>query len=149
MSPMDSTASRPLAYQRSAGPTGYAAPALEVLSSMTDSAAEIRTLSLRASAHGAYRLHLLLPRARLVGWSVPAALPPLSASGDERISVTYIAPPDTGWRFTLQVRGDRPLPMELEASRNVVTTDAAALERQLPPWTDFAAVAVNAIHVAR
>ena len=149
MAPMDSTARRPLVFQRHAGPTGYAAPVLELLSSTTDSAAETRTLSLRASAHSAYRLHFLLPRARLVGWSVPAALPPLSTSGDERISVTYIAPPDTGWLFTLEVRGDQPVPMELEASRNIVTADAAALERQLPPWTDFAAIAVNAIHVAR
>ncbi|MGH7632893.1 MAG: M28 family peptidase, partial [Gemmatimonadaceae bacterium] len=133
---MDGTTARPLDFQRRAGPTGFAAPTLELLSSTTDSAAGTRTLALRASAPGAYRLHLLLPRARLVGWSVPAALPPLPGNGDGRIGVTYIAPPDTGWRFTLRVRGDTPLPIELQASRAVVTADAAALERQLPPWTD-------------
>ena len=146
---MDSTTARPLAFARRAGPTGLAAPTLELLSSTLDSAAGTRTLTLRASAPGAYRLHLLLPRARLAGWSVPVALPSLPRGDAGRIGVIYIAPPDTGWQFTLRVRGETPLPMELQASRPVTTADAAALERQLPPWTDFAATAVNVIHVAK
>jgi hypothetical protein len=55
----------------------------------------------------------------------------------------YVAPPDTGWLISLEVRGPEPLPITVEAVRAVATPSEVQLMRQLPPWTDAYALAVN------
>ncbi|MBX6333504.1 MAG: hypothetical protein IRY91_16770, partial [Gemmatimonadaceae bacterium] len=131
---------RPLVFERAAGPTGVDAPRAELLASTTDSARGTRTLTIRFTAPGASRFRVRLPRARIAGWSLPAPLPG-TREGDLRVA--YVAPPDTGWRVSLEVRGTDPLPIELDAVRPHTTHDAATLLRELPTWTDAHVLTVN------
>jgi hypothetical protein len=137
-----STGARGTEFGTMAGPTGLAAPRLELLSTSSDAERDVRTLVLRASAPGAFRLRLRIPGDRIAGWSIPAPLPARAVAGAPVI-VDYVAPPDTGWRLFLRVRGTAPVPLELSAIRSHATPAADSLMRALPPWTDAYALAVN------
>lgn len=133
---------RTLEFAAAAGETGFAAPRLELLAAKADSAHGTRTLTFRATARGAFRLRLRVPGARLAGWSIPAPIP-VRASAGGSVQVDYVAPPDTGWVFSLNVRGEVPVPLELRAVRLHTTPAADTLMRALPSWTDAYALAVN------
>ena len=142
MHPAPDQGERPLEFVKPAGPTGFPAPSLELVSERADSASGSRTLTLRARSAGAYRFHIVMPRDQIVGWSIPAGLP--SRPSDEgQLQLDYVAPPDTGIIFSLDVRGAKRLAIHLGASRYATTPAAAALMRTLPPWTDSHTIAVN------
>ncbi|HEX6536419.1 MAG TPA: M28 family peptidase [Gemmatimonadaceae bacterium] len=161
---------RPLAFEMPAGPTRFPAPTVARLTSgasvalanptgasapgadsagarRDESTAAPRALALRITAPGAYRLRLHLPRARVAAWSLPLPLPS-PAMGDD-LRADFAAPPDTGWVLDLRVRGAAPLPVRVDALRAVMTHDAAALERELPPWADSHVIVVNSAEVER
>jgi hypothetical protein len=133
---------RALEFAAPAGGTGFPAPRLELLSTQVDSAPGTRRLTLRATARGAFRLRLRVPGDRLAGWSIPAPIP-VRTSTDGSVLVDHVAPPDTGWVFSLDVRGNVPVPLELSAVRLHTTPAADTLMRVLPSWTDAYALAVN------
>jgi hypothetical protein len=132
---------RTLEYAIPAGPTGFAPPRLELLSTTTDVARGVRTITLRAVGGGAFRLRLRAPSDRIAGWSIPT--PPPARRAGLPVSVDYVAPPDTGWRFSIDVLGAAPIPLELSAIHLRTTPAAGTLMRALPSWTDTHAVAVN------
>ena len=142
MRPAPDAGDRPLELDGPAGPTGFPEPSLQLVGEHADSATGTRTLTLRARSAGAYRFQMLIPRDRIVGWSLPAELPS-RPSDDGYLRLDYVAPPDTGVLFTLDVRGARRLAIHLDASRFATTPAAAALMRTLPSWTDSHAIAVN------
>jgi hypothetical protein len=144
MRPVRDSDERPLEFVAPAGPTGFPAPTMELLSDRRGGVAGTRTLTLRASSPGAYRLRILLPLEQLAGWSLPMALPK-AASDDDYFPLDWVAPPDSGIVFSLDVRGDDRPAIHLSAYRFATTRAGAALMRTLPPWTDSNAIAVNGI----
>jgi hypothetical protein len=142
MRPAPSQSARASAFERAAGPTTLPDPTLDAVRRATGPSLGTRTMELRARASGAFRLRLRLPAGRVVAWSIPTDLPS-PASVDSALVLDYVAPPDTGWRFMLQVRGPEPLPITVEAVRAIATPSAAEVMRQLPSWTDAYALAVN------
>jgi hypothetical protein len=140
--PAPGSGERPLEFAAPAGPTRFPAPTMEVVSERRDGVAGTRRVTLRVSSPGAYRLRVLLPLQRLAGWSLPVALP-RAASGDDTFPLDWVAPPDSGVVFSLDVRGDDRLAIHIAANRFVTTTAGAALMRTLPPWTDSNAIAVT------
>lgn len=131
-----------LDYARPADPTSFPPPRLDLLDARNDPARGTRAVTLRAIAPGAYRLQLTLPGDRLVAWSIPAPLPD-ARTRDGTIRIEYVAPPDTGWRFTLELRGDATVALRLAALRDAITRDAGEILRALPTWTDAHVIAVN------
>jgi hypothetical protein len=101
-----------------------------------------RRITLRFAAAGAYRMRVSLPRARLRGWSLP--LPLEQTASATRMTVAYVAPPDTGWVLALDLTGTEPLALRASAIRFETTPAADSVLRALPPWTDAHAVAENA-----
>jgi hypothetical protein len=142
MRPVAGSGERPLEFVAPAGPTGFPAPTIEVVSDRPGGAAGTRALTLRARSPGTYRFRMLIPLAQLSGWSLPVALPK-RARNDGYIPLDWVAPPDSGIVFTLELRGDHPLAIHIAASRFATTKAGAALMRTLPPWTDSNAIAVN------
>lgn len=142
MRPVPGQRGRPLEFAEPEGPTGFPAPRLELLEEHADSAGGDRTLTFRARASGASRFRILAPFDRIAGWSIPAALPSRAREGG-RLRLDFVAPPDTGVRFSLRVRGDAELAIHIDAIRFATTPAAAALLRRLPSWTDAYAMAVN------
>jgi hypothetical protein len=141
MRPVPARSVRAYTFGRAAGPTTLPDPALRVVRRTNGANVGTRTLELRASASGAFRLRLWLPAGRIAAWSIPTEPPP--ASNDSALVLDYVAPPDTGWHFSLDVRGEEPLPITVEAVRATATPSAAEVMRQLPRWTDAYALAVN------
>lgn len=142
MHPAAGPGERPLEYEAPAGPTGFPAPKVELVDERAGGATGRRSVTLRVSSPGAYRIRLLLPRERIDGWSLPVALP-ASPSGERYLPLEWVAPPDSGVVLSLQVRGEERLSIHAAASRFTTTTAAATLMRTLPPWTDSHAIAVN------
>lgn len=140
--PVPGSGERPLEFAAPSGPTGFAAPSIEVVGEPAESSGAARTLTLRVRAPGSFRIRLLLPRARLAGWSLPVALP-TTADSEGYTRLDWVAPSDSGILISLDVHGDAPLSLHAAASRFTTTAAAAALARRLPPWTDFNAIAVN------
>jgi hypothetical protein len=70
---------------------------------------------------------------------------PKAASDDDYFPLDWVAPPDSGIVFSLDVRGDDRPAIHLSAYRFATTRAGAALMRTLPPWTDSNAIAVNGI----
>ena len=133
---------RQLHFVEAAGPTGFPAPRLELLEEHSDSAGGTRTLTFRALPDGAFRLRILTPHDRIVGWSLPVKLPSWPSDGGY-LQLDYVAPPDTGVRFSLRVRGEKHIFVRTAATRFVTTPAAAALMRSLPGWTDAYSLATN------
>jgi hypothetical protein len=141
MRPVSARSTRTHTFSRAAGPTTLPDPTLELVRRTNAVTLGARMLDLRALASGAYRLRLRLPAGRIVGWSIPTARSALAA--DSQLDLDYVAPPDTGWHLSLEVRGEEPLPITVEAVRATATPSAAEVMRQLPRWTDAYALAVN------
>jgi hypothetical protein len=133
---------RPLRYVAPAGPTGFPPPQLRLIATHTDTARDVRTITLRASAPGTFRLRLRAPANRIAGWSIPAAVPEWNAEG-RTVLVDYVAPPDTGWLLSLSVRGEAPISLAVSGYWLHATPAADTLLRTLPTWTDAHALAVN------
>jgi hypothetical protein len=142
MRPVPARPARRYAFERAAGPTTLPDPTLVVVRRSEGAMTGARTLELRVSASGAFRLRLRLPARRIAAWSIPTTLP-TPARTDSVLVLDYVAPPDTGWHFSLRVRGEEPLPITVEAVRATATPSAADVMRRLPPWTDVYALAVN------
>jgi hypothetical protein len=146
---------RPLHFVSEAAPTGFLPPSVEVIGVKRDSASSsgrdsTRTLTLRVRAAGAYRISMLVPRARLAGWRLGAGHPlPLPAAQgaaaptESYLRLDWVAPPDSGLLLSFALRGSEPVAIHAAASRYATTPAAAALARALPPWTDSHAVAVT------
>lgn len=144
MRPVPEQGSRPLAFALAAGPTGFPMPRLELLEERRDTAQGTRTLTFRARPEGASRLRILGPFDRVAGWSIPAELPSEAWEG-RYTRLDYVAPPDSGIRFSLLVRGNERIRIHIEAQRFSTTPAAAQLLRVLPPWTDAYALARNGV----
>lgn len=142
--PVPGSGDRPLAFEATAGPTGFAAPTVSLLGTRADPADGTRVVALRITAPGAFRVRLRAPSGRVTAWSLPVPIPRAATARGE-VGADFVAPPDTGWRVELHVRGAAPLPVRLEALRAAMTRDAAALRRRLPPWTDAHVIVVNGI----
>jgi hypothetical protein len=149
MHPAQGEGGRPLGFVKVVDQTGFPPPTIELLDASTDSAAQTRTLTLRARSAGAYRLRIMVPRIRNAGWWLQAQLPfalPALLQGTPLTAydpLDYVAPPDTGVILLLRVRGEERLQLHIEAMRYATTPAAAALMRTLPRWTDSHAIAVN------
>ncbi|HEU4641779.1 MAG TPA: M28 family peptidase [Gemmatimonadaceae bacterium] len=142
MRPVPGSGERPLVFQAPAGPTGFAAPAVRLLGTRADPADGTRVVALRITAPGAFRIRLRAPAGRITDWSLPSPMP-RTAAARGRMGADFVAPPDTGWRLELRIRGAASLPLTVEALRAATTPAAAALRRRLPPWTDVHVIAVN------
>ncbi|MGI8499053.1 MAG: M28 family peptidase [Gemmatimonadaceae bacterium] len=118
------------------------APSLELVSTRQDPPGDTRLLELRARAPGSARETLAWSGDRVVAWSLPLALPPAIGAGRER-RLLYVAPPDSGWRITLEVRGSQPLPLELVSIRDRSAPVIQNALSNLPPWTDAGPLAVS------
>jgi hypothetical protein len=156
MHPAPGLGERPLEFVAPAGPTGFAAPSVEIVGESVDSATSLRpdssrTLTLRVRSKGAYRISIMAPQVQLLGWRLAAASPipfPTMQRGagpaaDPYPRLDWVAPPDTGLLLALTVRGRERLAVHVAASHFTTTTAAATLRRTLPPWTDFNAIAVT------
>ena len=142
MQPAPGQGKHPLSFVSAVGPTGFAAPRLELIADRPDTVQGTRTLTFRTHSPGAFRLRILAPFDRVAGWSIPASLPSGPGKGGY-LQLDYVAPPDTGVRFSLRVRGSKRVAIYVEATHFATTPAAAAVMRALPPWTDAHAVAVN------
>ncbi|MDQ6886032.1 MAG: M28 family metallopeptidase [Gemmatimonadota bacterium] len=125
-----------------APPIDFPPPTLEVVASHQDAGGGTRFLELRARAPGSVRATLAWVDDRVVGWSLPLALPRAMGPGGER-RLSYVAPPDSGWHITLEVRGAHPLALELGAIRDATTPALRNVLRNLPSWTDAGPLAVS------
>jgi hypothetical protein len=156
MQPAPESGERPLEFVAPAGPTGFAAPSVELVGEKIDSAAGLgaaasRTVTLRVRAKGAYRIGIRTPNGQPVEWRLaaspePIPLPTLQQGKESTSSyprLDWVAPPDTGLLLSLTVGGRDRLTIHVAASHFTTTTEAAALRRILPPWTDFNAIAVT------
>ncbi|HEU4585829.1 MAG TPA: M28 family metallopeptidase [Gemmatimonadaceae bacterium] len=155
MRPAPGSGERPLEFVAPAGPTGFSRPSVEIVGEKTDSATRIgpdtsRTVTLRVRSKGAYRISIMAPKARLLGWQLAAAqsipsprMQQGAEPGDPYLRLDWVAPADTGLLLSLTVRGSERLTLHVAASHFTTTTAAAALRRTLPPWTDFNAIAVT------
>ncbi|HEX6058074.1 MAG TPA: M28 family metallopeptidase [Gemmatimonadaceae bacterium] len=134
----DEPGSRPDGVRLPAPPVPFPPPSL-VRVAATPLAGVTRTVTLRVSREDDVYLHrLLLPAARIAGWSL-GALP--AASGD-RIALDLLNAPPEGWTVTLELRGADPVPLELAAWRATTTPAAARVIERLPAWTTATAQAV-------
>jgi hypothetical protein len=156
MHPAPGSGERPLEFMAPAGPTGVSAPSVELVGEKVDSSAgggpfTTRTVTLRIRSKGAYRISIATPDAQLPEWRLAAAPNPIplptlqqgkkSTGSYQRLD--WVAPPDSGLLLSLEVRGSDKLTLHVAASRFTTTSEAAALRRMLPPWTDFNAIAVT------
>ncbi len=155
MRPAPGSSERSLEFAAPAGPTGFSAPSVELVREKVDSAASMgsatsRTVTLRVRSKGAYRISITTPDAQRLEWRLAAPSPiplPTQQQGKESAGsyqrLDWVAPPDTGLLLSLSVSGSERLTIHAAASRFTTTTEAAALRRTLPPWTDFNATAVT------
>ena len=116
-------------------------PIALAVASEPDGAGE-RTIELRLARGNAYTYVIRIPMNRLAGWSVaePIALP---TQREPPAVLQLIAAPDTGWRVSLRVRGEEPVPLTVSSLYLTVTPSARQLMQLLPPWTTAHAVTVH------
>lgn len=129
-------------YEVPAEVPDFPAPSAVVLSSTPgpDGARTVELSLLATTPH----LNVLIPRDRLLGWSLSEALPEVPAGGDRDIILFSGHRPD-GEPLTLRIRGEAPLEIELRASAPVQDAALDALLDQLPDhvvlWPEVARVA--------
>ncbi|MCY1021707.1 M28 family metallopeptidase [Pyxidicoccus sp. MSG2] len=112
---------------------------MRVLSSEGE-AGGLRTVSLELEARGAFAIDITVPSQSVVAWTSP--LPRLFAPEDP-YTVRVIAPPAEGWKTTLTLKGDGPVPVSIERRYLANGALQTKLEAMLQPWTTADLVVVE------
>jgi hypothetical protein len=137
----EGTAGADLSFVRPAAALTSPPPTLDLVSQPAEERGSERTVTLRARASGAWALQLIIPTSRLISTSIPRSS---SARGDT-LRFTFFAPPDSGVRITLRVRGNEPLPVDIAAIRTDSSATVRELLRVLPSWTDATVTSVDRV----
>ncbi|MGH7665615.1 MAG: M28 family peptidase, partial [Gemmatimonadaceae bacterium] len=139
----DPVEGRPRAIAIDAAATGYDAPGLQVIAERAQAGAADRVVELRLARDDTHLHGLAVPRARLAGWQVGSSPLPLPDARRAEAVLSFVSAPETGWRLTLHIRGDAPLPVRVTSIRSARTVEARRVLAELPPWATVNVLAVN------
>ncbi|WP_143101610.1 M28 family metallopeptidase [Stigmatella aurantiaca] len=121
-------------YAAPVPPADLPAPQVEVLESHYDETTALRTVRLRLHPGAAYLGRVRIPRAALVGWSLPSPLPPL-APEDTAYVLDVLSPPEGRYELSLRLRGREKVPVDVQTFFAEWTPPLEAARSRLPAWT--------------